>query len=163
MWFFSDSLLIEDLLLASIDALRIQHIFLRDTILIHRCLYSGYIKGALLTSQRNQIMFSFFIFSMRKGKSFQWNARSCFVEMLLCLAVFHLMKASKGTESESHSVLENEAEVSFPRCETESSFRIYPFWLYFWIQEPLVLPLVSSTTLVKANWSLLFMWSNSCM
>lgn len=88
------------------NCLRIQNIFLRDTILIHRCLYSGYLKGALLICQRNQIMTSFFIYSMRKGKSFQWNARSCFVEMLLCLAVFHLMKASKETESESHSGLE---------------------------------------------------------
>lgn len=40
----------EDLLLDSVGALRIQYIFLRDTILIHRHLYSGYIKGALLTS-----------------------------------------------------------------------------------------------------------------
>lgn len=103
---FADSLLLEDLLLAIMDALRIQCIFLRDIILIHRCLYSGYIKGALLTSQRNQILTPFFIFSTRKGKNFQWNARSCFLEMILCLAVFHLMKASKGTESESHSVLE---------------------------------------------------------
>lgn len=151
---FADSLLLEDLLLAIMDALRIQYIFLRDIILIHRCLYSGYIKGALLTSQRNQILTPFFIFSTRKGKNFQWNARSCFLEMILCLAVFHLMKASKGTESESHSVLE--AEISHPHCETEPSFRIHPFWPYFWIHEPLVLPLVSSTTLVKANYDLFY-------
>lgn len=141
--------------------LRIQNIFLRDTILIHRCLYSGYLKGALLICQRNQIITSFFIYSMRKGKSFQWNARSCFVEMLLCLAVFHLMKASEGTEWLTLSTW-NKAEVSHPHCETESSFRIYPFWLYFWIRDCLVLLLVSSTTLVKANWSPLFTWSNSC-
>ena len=40
---------------------------------------------------------------MNKGVSFKWNARLCFVEMLLCLAVFHLLK---GTGGESHSVFE---------------------------------------------------------
>lgn len=49
---------------------------------------------------------SFFIYSVRKGMNFRWNGRSCFLEMLLCLAAFRSWRRLRGTGGESHSAFE---------------------------------------------------------
>lgn len=85
---------------------------------------------------------------------FNWNARSCFVEMLLCLA-FTLWKCLKGMGWITLNIW-NEIGFSHPRCEIEFSFRMHSFWPYSWIQEPLLLSLVSSTALVMASYDLCY-------
>lgn len=110
-----------------------------------------------IIDQLKQSNHDFFLHIFREERvSLKWNAGSCFGEMLLCLTVFHPVKASERDRGWITLGIWNETEFSHPRCKTEFSFRIHPFWPYSWIHEPLLLSLVSSTALVKANYDLFY-------
>lgn len=111
-----------------------------------------------MTTQSNQIMISFFVYSMGKGIIFKWNARSCFVEMLLCLAVLHHVKASfwKGQGVNLkwnwifHPHCESGSHSEFILSHHTPGFMSTYYYLWF-----------SSTAGEGQLWPLFFTWVNS--